>query len=312
VTLVVRTIVLALAWFACINAIGSVVAACLAYGFRDRRTAFRPSVLLGIRLLPSSMSLLFVGAMFLPAQWVWEPRDAEETLGLTLSMMAVAGAALLLRSACRAAVTAWASHLVRRRSRPYRRGASDTYVVDGVPGVCLAGVVRPRILIGRNVEAELSRAELEVAVAHEVAHRDAYDNLARWCILCAPDFLAGSRVASRLEHAWHAGVESRADAKAIRGNRARAVHLASALIKVARLSAEPAGRVSVPAWSTLNDSDLLEWRVQRLLDGALPQVPSLSRLRLIATIFVISVWMVAPLLAGPVHRLTEALIASLP
>jgi hypothetical protein len=81
---------------------------------------------------------------------------------------------------------------------------------------------------------------------------------------------------------------------------------------VARLSAQATGRVSVPAWSTLNDSELLEWRVQRLLSGSLPSTPSLPRLGLIATTFVISVVIVAPILAGPVHRLTETLIAFLP
>jgi len=312
VSLVFRTIVLALAWFACINALGSVVAAWLTHAFRDGRAASRPSVLLGIRLLPSSMALVFVGATFLPAHWAWEPRDIDETLGFALSALAIVGAAVLLRSAWRAVATAWASHVVSVGSRPYRRGGPNTYLVDGFPGVSLAGVVRPRILIGRPVKAQLSRAELELAVAHEVAHRDASDNLARWCMLCAPDFLAGTSVASRLEHAWHVAAESRADARAICGNQARAVHLASALIKVARLSAQATGRVSVPAWSTLNDSELLEWRVQRLLSGSLPSTPSLPRLGLIATTFVISVVIVAPILAGPVHRLTETLIAFLP
>jgi Zn-dependent protease with chaperone function len=312
VSLVIRTIVLALAWFACINALGTIVAAWVAYAFRDRAAAFRPSLLLGIRLFPSGMSLLFVGVAFLPAHWAWEPRDVDETLGFGLRGLAIVGAALLVRSVWRALVTAWASHQVRIDYRPYRRGGPNTYVVDGLPGVSLAGVLRPRILIGRSVKAQLSRTELELAVAHEVAHRDAFDNLARWCVLCAPDFLAGTRIASRLEHAWHVAAESRADARAICGNQARAVHLASALIKVARLSAPATGRVSVPSWSTLNDSELLEWRVKRLLDGTLPQMPSLPRLGLAATILAGSVLIAVPIVAGPVHRLTETLVAFLP
>jgi hypothetical protein len=312
IDLLLRTVVVALAWFACINAIGSVFAAALAYAIHQRRTTIpRTWVFLAIRLLPASLSLFVAGAMFLPAQWVLEPRDAVETLGFALNALAVAGAALLARSAWRVIAVARASHWVRAGSRPYRRGMPDTYVVDSLRGVSLAGIVRPRILIGRTVKSLLSRDELEVAVAHELAHRDAFDNLARWCMFCAPDFLAGSAIAARLEHDWHVAAESRADARAICGDRHRAVHLASALIKVARLSTMPAQRISLPSWSTLNDSELLEWRVHRLLSGTLPATDALPRLGLI-TVIPLSVLIVVPVLAGPVHRLTEALIRFLP
>src|SRR5262245_16586659 len=264
-------IVLALAWFACINAVASVFAAALALVLSRRAATRRAWMFLGSRLLPTCLSLFFVGAMFLPAQWALEPRDAAERLGFALNAMAALGLLLFLRSAWRAMAVARASRWGRAGSRPYRRGTPNTFVVDSWPGVSLAGIVRPRILIGRRVKSVLSHDELEVAVAHEVAHRDAFDNLARWCMFCAPDFLVGSSAASRLEHDWHEAAESRADARAIRGDHRRAVHLASALIKVARLSAVQTPTVSVPSWSTLNDSELLEWRVHRLLSGTLPQ-----------------------------------------
>jgi hypothetical protein len=250
--------------------------------------------------------------MFLPAHWEFEPRDAVETLGFVLSGMALAGAALLLRSAWRAVVISRAGRFIRVGSRPYRFGTPNTYVVDDLPGVSLAGVLRPRILIGRRVKAQLSRAELDVAVAHELAHWDAFDNLARWCMACAPDFLTGSPVARQFEHDWHVAAESRADARAIAGDPVRAVHLASALIKVARLSALPTGGIPVPSWSTLSDSELLEWRVHCLLSGTLPETDTLPRLGLFAAALGISLLAVVPVLAGPVHRLTEALVALLP
>jgi hypothetical protein len=307
-----RTIVLALAWFACINAIGSVLAASLASAIRDRTATPRPSVLLGIRLLPASLSLFFVAAMFLPAHWALEPRDAAETLGFALKAMATVGAALLLRSAWRAVAIARASRLVRVGFRLDPGGMPNTYVVDAWPGVSLAGIISPRILIGRAVQAALSRAELEVAVAHELAHRSAFDNLARWCMLCAPDFLAVSAAGSRLERDWRVAAESRADATAICGDQARAVHLASALIKVARLSAIPTERVFAPSWSTLNDSELLEWRVHRLLSGTPPQAERVPRVGTITTTVVVFLLIVTPVLAESIHRLTEALVGLLP
>ena len=306
-----RASVLALAWFACINAVASVLAAAAACTVRHPAARSRPWVLLGIRLFPAGLSLFFVGAMFLPAQWALEPIDASETLGLALNGMAVAGAALLMRSAWRAITVGRAGRLVEIDSRPYHDGAG-TYVVDTLPGVSLAGILKPRILIGRTITERLSRAELDVAVAHELAHRDAFDNLARWCMLCAPDFLAGSAVASRLEHDWHMAAESRADARAICGDQTRAVHLASALIKVARLSSHPGPGMAVPSWSTLNDSELLEWRVHRLLSGTVPQTDSLPRLSYIGATLAILLLPIVPVVAGPLHRLTESLIAFLP
>jgi hypothetical protein len=311
-SMLVRTIVLALAWFACVNAIATVLSRSLAAAIHGRSANSRPWVLLLVRLLPAGGSILFVGAMFLPTQWALEPRDSSETMGVALYGIAIVGAVLLLRSARRIAGVARAARLVMDGSRPHRDSLANTYEVDALPGVSLAGIVRPRILIGRTVTGQLSHDELDVAIAHETAHRDAFDNLARWCMHCAPDFLSGSAVASRLEHAWHVAAESRADAKAIRGNSTRALHLASALIKVARLSAIQGGSVSVPAWSTLNDSELLEWRVHRLLSGPLPQSDRPHRLGYLATPVAIFLLIAAPVLAESVHRLTEALVAFVP
>lgn len=307
----VNAIVLSLAWFACVNAIGSAVAAFLVFVTLDRRNvSARPGVVLIVRLLPACLSILFVTGMFLPAQWALEPRETGEALGLAWYVLAAAGALLLTRSALRAVSLARASRLVT--SGPRLRGVvEDTFEVDGLSGVSLAGIVKPRILVGRSISAHLTRAELDVAIAHEVAHRDAGDNIARWCMLCAPDFLSGFAIAARLEQAWHAAAESRADATATRGDETRAVHLASALIKVARCSSLPNDR-AVPSWSTLNDSELLEWRVKRLLSGPSVQNRSTLQTGAAVSIVVIGVLMLAPLFAESIHRLTEALVASLP
>jgi hypothetical protein len=306
-----NAVVLSLAWFAGVNAIGSALAASLALvtpeGRNDRA---RPAIILLVRLLPAGLSLLFVTGVFLPAQWALEPRETGETLGIAWYVLAAAGAVLLARSARRAFSVARASRFVT--SGPRLRGvAEDTYAVDGLSGVSLAGIIKPRILVGRAISAHLTAAELDVAIAHEVAHRDACDNLARWCMLCAPDFLSGSAIAARLEQSWHAGAESRADAKATRGDETRAIHLASALIKVARCSALPNER-AVPSWSTLNDSELLEWRVQRLLSGPLVQNRSPLQAGAAIGIVTIGLLILAPAFAESVHRLTEVLVACLP
>ena len=309
--LLIHTTIVSLAWFAGVNAVVSVVVWGSVRRWRHVNEDSRPSVLLAIRLLPASASMLFVAAVLVPAQLALEPRDAGETLGWLWYAMAAIGAALLLRSIWRAVVVARASRMLTAECQPYVRDGAILHEVEVVPGVSLAGIIKPRILIGRSVLGHLTGTELDLAIAHEVAHREAFDNLARWSMLCAPDFLAKSEVGSRLEHAWHVAAESLADATATRGDETRAVQLASALVKVARLGAVSGQRAAAPSWSTLNDSELLERRVERLLAGRAHTLPP-SRLRFLGAAALMALCMALPVFIPSIHRLTESLVALLP
>jgi len=308
-----RSLVLALAWFAAVNGGASILSWMVATGLSSPRQREISRLLLVVRLFPAVASIVFAGALFLPSHWALEPRDANETLGLAWYAVAFAGLLLLLRSSVRALEVFRTGQCLRIGERRSTVHAADVHEVDGLRGLSLAGVFRPRILIGPSVARELSLAELEVAVAHELAHRQAFDNLARWAMLCAPDFFGSSRAARRLEREWHAAAESLADARAVRGDSVRAVHLASALVKVARLAAlEPAAPL-VPAWSTLNDPPLLERRVRRLVTGAVPLAAS-RRSRIVPSVMTLaaSLLVVVPAFAGMIHQLTEALVNLLP
>jgi beta-lactamase regulating signal transducer with metallopeptidase domain len=309
--LLIHTAVVSLAWFAGVNALVSVVVWVIVRRWRHVNEPTRPSVLLAIRLLPASASMLVVAAVLVPAQLALEPRDAGETLGWLWYAMAAIGAALLLRSVWRAVVVARASRMLTADCQAYMRDGAILHEVEVVAGISLAGIIKPRILIGRSVRSHLTGAELDIAIAHEVAHREAFDNLARWSMLCAPDFLAKSEVGSRLEHAWHVAAESLADATAARGDETRAVQLASALVKVARLAAVSGQRAPAPSWSTLNDSELLERRVERLLAGGAHTLPP-SRLRFLGASALMALCVALPVFIPPIHRLTESLVALLP
>ena len=309
--LVARSTVLSLAWFAAVNAMASVASA-LAARAAVRVNASAPRILLGIRLFPAIASLVFAGAMFPPAQWALEPRDADETFGVAWFALAVVGAMLLIRSINRAISIDTVCRRLGRHGRPFATRPIEVQEVDDVPGVSLAGILKPRILIGPRIVAELSGPELDVAIAHEVAHLGAFDNFSRWCMLCAPDFLSGSAIAGRLEERWREAAECCADSRAVQGDTGRAVDLASALIKVARLSANWSGRLPAPSWSTLHDSVLLELRVRRLVSGRLPPAEPLpSRLRTMG-LGLGGLIVAIPLLAETIHRVTEMLVGALP
>jgi len=308
-----RTLVLTLAWFAAVNATASVLSWMLATGLLSPRQRDKSRLQLTLRLFPALASIVFAGALFLPSHWLLEPRDANETLGLAWYALALAGLWVLVRSSARALAIVRTGRQLRIGERRATVDIAEVHEVDGLGGVSLAGVFRPRILIGPSIARELSSAELEVAVAHELAHRQAFDNVARWAMVCAPDFFGGSRAARRLEQDWHAAAESLADARAVRGDSVRAVHLASALVKVARLAAQGPAAPPVPAWSTLNDPPLLELRIRRLVTGAVPVATSgRSRLVPAAVTLGVSLLVAAPACAGMIHRVTETLVNLLP
>jgi hypothetical protein len=311
-SLAISTVLLALVWFTIVNLTASLFswgAALIA--LRRRGSRHRAGVLLAVRLLPAGASFLIALVLFVPAHWLTEPRDARETFGWALWATAALGAALIVRGVLRAAALARAD----RRLRSRERGSDvlpDVREAEGVPGIALAGLVRTRIVMGDQVAASLTAAELDVALAHECAHRGAVDNLKRWAIYCAPDFFGATAIAKTTERAWHGAAESLADARAVRGDAQRAVDLASALVKVARLGAERP-RLDSAAWSTFNDPALLEHRVQLLTGGAPVAARSRPLRAAAAALALIAVAaMLVPVLSGTIHTLTEAAVAFLP
>lgn len=149
-------------------------------------------------------------------------------------------------------------------------------------------------------------------MAHEIAHRKAFDNLKRWAIQCAPDFLGWTRVARQTERDWHAAAESLADARAVRQDAQRALNLAAALVKVARLTIAVPGFPSTPVWSALNDPALLEQRVRRLAREPRAAVPARPvRTAAAALLLACGTISLVPAVAGQVHQITELVVAFL-
>ena len=276
--LILSSVLLGLAWFTATNVAASAAAWLLGRSVIRRPGSSSAGLLLAVRLLPAVASTVFVGAVFLPAHWRFEPVESEESFGVVLAIIAVTGLLLILRAlgrAVRAGVAGRRLAAVTRRAASLSDGVAvggSIRVVDGLPGVSLFGIWRPRILIGTEARGVLTPAELDLAISHEVAHRRSKDNLKRFLIRCAPDLFSWTRVARELEDRWQAAAECEADAHAVRGDSYRAVLLASALVKVARLGRAASASVVGPAAiaSAFHVPTLLEMRVRRLVSGGAP------------------------------------------
>lgn len=304
--------ILTVAWFAAVNVAVSIVVLVAARFFGDRVGADprRARFLALTRLAPSALGAIAAFGLFLPAHLKLEPPRSDEWLGPWTLTVGMCGMALLLRSVFQLAAT-WhrSARLVRDTGRDITRGRFCMTEVPLLPGIALAGIMRPRILVGEPARRLLSGEELDVALAHELAHQQTGDNLTRVLMRCAPDCLAGTRTARRLEALWAGEAECLADATAVGDSPARAALLASALVKIGRLAV--GGPQWSPEWSALHHPALLEVRVRRLVSGT-PVGPGSSRwFRVAAALSAVAVAVAWSLgLPTELHWLTERLLHS--
>jgi Zn-dependent protease with chaperone function len=307
-------VTIALAWFGAVNVAAAIVLIAARYG--ERRIRVRPAPFwLALRLLPAAVSIAFVGVLFVPSYWRYEPRAVED-LDVTLSVVALAAFGLVAAAAIRG-LTAW--HRASRRARAWLRVACPIDIETAVPAyevpidapmMALVGVIRPRLVVTRGVVDALTTDELRAAIAHEIGHVRARDNLKRLAMRAAPDILACTRTAAAIEARWASAAEHAADHAAGDDSKVRCA-LASALVKIARLT--PLSTPIAEPISTLVDGGDIASRVQRLLDDDSPSRPLRLVPRLSAALAIAAAFAAAygPLL-WLVHEATEVVVNTLP
>jgi hypothetical protein len=317
-------LLLALAWFGAVNAALSAAAAGIGWliqrGLIRLRASSAPDALLLLKLVPGAAALFFTFVVFLPAHWRFEPEGAEESAGYTLVALGILGAVTLVLAVRRAVRDAGATRRVERGWRERASGPTTFLgarlpvygLPDASPVLSLAGLVRPRVFVARPVVEAFTSDEMEVSLAHELAHHDTHDNLKRMLVACSPDLLAIWPSGRAVERRWRAVVEFAADARAVAGREERALSLASALLKVARL-APAAGSAAA---SGFYDGTLLSARIDRLLSPGLGEEPP-HHLAPAWEVFLGSATLLAALLAAEaawlgVHLVTEGLVRFLP
>jgi len=309
---------LALAWFAVLNVTASLLVARAARWMAGRRDHLPNGLWFALRVFPAAVSTLFVLVVFLPSYWLLEPRETFEGFDVTLTAAATLGLVACAAAVARG-VAAWYRAL--RRARDWMRTARPlalpgtslpAFELDAdAPLLALAGILRPRLLITRGLIAALTPDELGACVAHELAHFRSRDNLKRLAMRLAPDVLPLIGAAESLERQWASAAEHRADRHASAGDPQARCTLASALLKVARLT--PPLAPAIEPISTLVGGGDLASRVGRLLDerGAGGRRVR-GRLWLAGALTAaVAVAMYAPLLYT-VHEATEILIRYLP
>jgi len=210
--------------------------------------------LLAMRWLPVAAGLFIVSVVCIPSYLSLEPDGAVEELGVVGLFAALAAIALWLMSIVRGI------RILVRTRRAVEAGGGECG-----PLLAAVGFLRGRTVVSPLIRQALTEEQLEVALDHERAHCDAHDNLRRLALAFTPALLPGVRGFSALEREWSRFTEFAADDEAVQGDPNRALNLASALVKVARM-----GTLRAPLMSSLLEGDHLSERVDRLLNPGDP------------------------------------------
>ena len=295
----------------------------------SRRTEFlspaaRARVLIGLRVMPVVLAVVFVSAFVAPSYLLLEPPQSGETVSLKMALIAIASSIAVLVAMFRVFRT-W---YVTRRLLTNWLANSREIIVDGIQGpvnliehsfpvIGVIGVFRPKVFVARHVLETLDTNELAAAIDHENGHQVSFDNLKRGILRMCRDLVI-LPIGASLDTAWAETAESAADEHAAHKGSASALDLASALVKIAKLV--PAGATPVlPAGAYLVEKgDEISARVEHLI--ALSDTadrPSIvyGRLSILLGLAVVVVILVLPLIEtstlAATHSVVERFVAVL-
>lgn len=234
--------------------------------FSGKYSQQRAGILYGVRVLPLIGGFVVVALLTLPSFAYLEPRLVQERIGIAAFGIAASGAAVLVVGFLDS-VSAWmnTSRLIASCLKCSRQLGTATRVPvyevpSDAPLIFVAGLWRPKVLVSKSVLALLEPDEIDAAIRHEIAHVNRWDNIKKIVLRFCPFPLLRP-----LECEWLRAAEIAADDVAAR-NEESAISLASALIKMGRVSAQiktpELGMTLLP-----ENGALLLVRVDRLLSG---------------------------------------------
>jgi Zn-dependent protease with chaperone function len=277
----------------------------------------RAAVLFSACLLPTAGGLLAAFLLVLPAWIAHEPRHTRERPGALLLAVAALGLLLLASAAARV----WRDHRRTRRALDGWLRAGEPLesprplplpawrVEHAFPLAAVAGVRRPRLLVARAVAEALTGDELRAVAAHEAGHVAAGDVPRRLALSACADPLRFSAGRAALERSWEEAAEAAADAFA--AGTVPPVHLASALVKIAKLV--PAGGRVAAELPALVAGAPIAGRVRALLadDGPAAGRAAGTPLRALAAALALG-WVLSwPVVLPAVHQVVEGVVTAL-
>lgn len=286
---------------------------------RTMRPRMASRLLFGLRMAPAAVTAFLVVGFCVPSYLWLEPNTASERVGWFCLLAAATGAATgtfsLLRGVISMVRTERYLRLCGSEPQAAERSQDSADVVvlqDATAVMAVAGVVHPKLVVSQTVLDVLSPEQREAAFRHEAAHHASRDNLKKLLLLLSPDVVPFAGGMHGIERAWARFTEWAADDEAVDGDQDRALSLASALVRVAKLGVRPAPGYVLS--SLLQDDRDLEVRVNRLLrepayaEKPLQPVVALTRRAALVAGCIAVTLLLWPQSLGGIHRLLEHLV----
>jgi hypothetical protein len=231
----------------------------------------RANLLFLARALPFFLAGVVTLGFALPAFLRFEPRSSNEMVGLRLLALAALGAFVIAGVGIRGLRIVRTTYRAQKKWRIHSRRLQvegvdvPVYCASGLgPLLAVTGLLRPRIFVAQTVVEKLSSGELFAAIAHELAHVSALDNLKQLVLKTTrpPEWF---RLFRKSDALWLNASEMAADEGALAGG-ASALDLSSALVKVGGLSRNiPVGSlIAASHLLPLNTQSCIEMRVDHL------------------------------------------------
>jgi Zn-dependent protease with chaperone function len=283
--------------------------------------AYRADALLRLRLAPVIAATLS-GVFAAVGLWRFESRETDEVIGWVLRTSAVCGTLYLGAFAARA----WQMARETRRLLDAWLAGATPLALPGVtipafriethfPVVAVVGIFRPTLVVDASVLDACTPNELAAILAHEHGHLRRWDNLRRALFTATPDLLSATPISRTMRDAWREATEEAADDVAAEGGAEARVHLAAALVRVARLAPANGARAiaachgaQLPA-SALYRGESVERRVRRLCGVPAPVAAPRPRWGLTLCTTVVAL---AFALQQRIHDTIELVVAVLP
>lgn len=206
-------ICIVLAVMLALNSIASLLASFLWKVLQKRSlrwlAASQASVLCLLRTLPVVGGITIVALLFAPAYLTHEPRSNHEEITLNLGIVAFFSALGVVLAVVRGIVT-WRA--TARLTADWLRNAEGINlpgitipafrIEHQFPVLAIVGTFRPRLFIANQILQSLTDDELTAALAHEVGHVIARDNLKRGLLRACRDMLLIIPSGRTLDSAW--------------------------------------------------------------------------------------------------------------
>ncbi len=242
----------------------------------DWNASTRSNTLFLLRVLPLTLAIIITGGIIVPAFILFEPNDPRETIGPKMALIVCLSVFGLAAAIYRIVASWWQTRqligdwMVTSKAVEIEGVSMPAYKLrHPFPVIAVVGIFRPRIFVAEQVFAELDKPELVAALSHEAGHISSFDNLKRVAMRVCRDLLVFP-LGKSLDNGWLLAAESAADEyAAVRGGSGYALNLASALVKIGRITPlEQTQRLPIAAYLIEPDDTSLAQRVEGLLSFA--------------------------------------------